>query len=268
MDVNNYRIPFNNTKTNEIIVPIQMNWDFCGQDQAIDEYEADVIKEVIGFGYDFEVDRFPHAVEPATNKTEINYEFYFYSGGSVTTPTSWNGSYFSEGFTANEIYYFTNDFTKSFFKLDFYDTIDDKRQTNYLTVIIPTQQGYKVPALLNTTPVFIKSPKFTLDYVGDKEGFFMYWLKNLDFQPINTFYMTAKFYNAKTGQFTKMMNKCQGTLPVSETYNFDATKYFYYRVVFDYINQTYSVFEFDPGTNVNIRVGTTTPIKWYEYVNP
>ena len=101
-----------------------------------------------------------------------------------------------------------------------------------------------------------------MDYVGDKEGFFIYWLKNLEFVPINTFYMTAKFYNAKTGKFIKMMNKAQSTIPSS--YDFDAPSYFYYKVVIDYINKFYVVSDL----TTNQRVGTTTPIKWYEYVNP
>ena len=269
MDVSKYIIRMDGTGDKQITIPIEIKWDFAGQDQSIDKYEDEVVKDVIGEGYDFEVSRFPHDVEPTTNKTEINYEFYFYSGGSLTTPNSWNNSYLSEGLTVKDIYYYSNDFTKSFFKLDFYDTVDDKKQTNYITVIIPTQQGYKVNSMLNTTPVNIKIPKFTLDYVGDKEGFFFYWLKKLDFLSINTFYMTAKFFNAKTGKFTKMMNESQGSLSPSETYNFDSIKYFYYRVVFNYVNQTYSIFRFDPtNTSLNLRVGTTTPITWYEYVNP
>jgi hypothetical protein len=269
MDVNKFVIRQDGETDKVVNIPVQLKWDYLGLDMAIDEYEVDMITQVIGKGNDFEVTRFPHAPETgSTDNTRVNYEFYFYSGGSMTDENNWRIDYMSEGFTPQELYYYSDNFTNSFFKLDFYDTSDEKRQINYITIILPTQQGLKMDTQMQRTTVSVKKPKFILDSVGDKEGFFMYWLKNLDFQPINTFYMTAKFYNAKTGQFTKMMNKCQGTLPVSETYSFDSIKYFYYRVVFDYVNQTYSVFEFDPGTNLNIRVGTTTPIKWYEYVNP
>lgn len=268
MDANKFVIRLDNTNNKEISIPIEINWDFTGQDQSIELYEDEVTKQIIGNGYDFEVTRFTHDKDTITNKTEINYEFYFYSGGALNTNSSWNSSYFSEGLTVKDIYYFSNDFTKSFFKLDFYDSIDEKKQTNYITVIIPTTQGLKTNSLLGITPVQIKIPKFKLDYVGDKEGFFIYWLKSLDFLNINTFYMTAKFYNAKTGQFIKMMNQPQSTFAADPT-SFDSLKYFYYRVVFDYINKSYRVYEFDPtNTTTNIRVGTTTPIKWYEYVNP
>jgi hypothetical protein len=96
--------------------------------------------------------------------------------------------------------------------LDLYDNVDEKRQTNYVTIIIPTQQGLKMDAFMQTTPVTINKPSFVLDYVGDKEGFFIYWLKKREFLDISTFYMTAKFYDAKNGYFTKMMNMPQSSL--------------------------------------------------------
>jgi hypothetical protein len=40
-----------------------------------------------------------------------------------------------------DIYYYVKPFTKSFFKLDFYDSKDAITQTNYFTVILPVQQG-------------------------------------------------------------------------------------------------------------------------------
>ena len=269
MDANKYRISFDG-KSKQVNIPIEISWDMAGQEQSIELYEDTVVKEVIGEGYDFEVQRFPHDIETENNlnKTEINYEFYFHNGNVLTDPKNWTIDYRNLGFTNRNLYYFENNFSKSFFKLDFYDTVDNKRQTNYMTVIIPTQQGKTIPGNFNGNPFNLKIPNFSLDYVGDKEGFFLYWLKNLEFLDINTFYMTAKFYDASKGQFIKMMNEPQGNFPPSQTYSFDSIKYFYYRVVLDYINKCYRVFKFDPVTDVEVRVGTTTPIKWYEYVNP
>ena len=164
-------------------------------------------------------------------------------------------------------------FSNSFFKLDFYDTPDEKAQKNYLTIILPTQQGLYMETQMQRTLVNIKKPKFVLDYVGDKEGFFIYWLKKRTFLDVSTFYMSAKFYNAKTGQFTKMMTG-KGNNPLDQTngpqsslsgntYAFDSTQYFYYTVKLDYTTQTYQVFNVQ-----GQRMGTSIPIKWYEYVNP
>jgi hypothetical protein len=242
-------------------------------DQSIDEYESKIITEVIGVGRDFEVTRFAHAplTGTTTEPTDIKYEFNFYSGGSLNDATNWKSNYQVEGFTTQEIFYYTNNFTNSFFKLDLYDNVDEKRQTNYITIIIPTQQGLKMDAIMQTTPVSIKKPYFVLDYVGDKEGFFIYWLKKRTFLDIKTFYMTAKFYDAKNGYFTKMMNMPQSSLPGNK-YIFDGSQYFYYRVELNYEKHDYQIFNMNPNQTIYLndaqRAGTLEPIKWYEYVNP
>jgi hypothetical protein len=277
MSVNKVKINLDGFVDRQLTIPIQLTWDYVGLDQSIDEYESKIITEVIGVGRDFEVTRFAHAplTGTTTEPTDIKYEFNFYSGGSLNDATNWKSNYQVEGFTTQEIFYYTNNFTNSFFKLDLYDNVDEKRQTNYITIIIPTQQGLKMDAIMQTTPVSIKKPYFVLDYVGDKEGFFIYWLKKRTFLDIDTFYMSAKFFNAKTGQFTTMMTG-KGTTPFDLTdgpqalfgvgtnkYAFDNTQFLYYTVKLDYPTQTYQVFN-----TYGQRLGTNLPIKWYEYVNP
>jgi hypothetical protein len=275
--VNNNKYTFTLPKGTDqyINIPIEIKWDFIGQDDVIEKYEEDVIEEIVGFPGDFEILRFGHDSYDNGNKTDIKYDFYFFSdNGNVpqnpsllvtttTDGTNWEKSYIPEGFTTTEIYYYIKPFTKSFFKLDFYDTKDTISQTNYFTVIIPVQQGFTTSAIVSAQlpPVDIKIPSFKLDYVGDKEGFFFYWLRDKDFyNGLNTFYMTAKFFDARLGVFVKMTNTPQGLIP--DKFTFNPEDYFYYKVILDYNTKTYKVFD-----NVG-RVGTTSSIKWYEYVNP
>jgi hypothetical protein len=279
MDVNKIQIRKNGFLNQELVIPIELTWDYLGLDQSIDEYEADIIKKVTGEYGDFEVTRFAHAPiavsdpysDNAFEVTDIQYEFNFYSGGTLDDSANWRNNYMSEGFTTDEIFYYTNNFSNSFFKLDFYDNVDEKRQTNYLTIIIPTQQGLTMDTIMQRTPVKIKRPDFVLDYVGDKEGFFIYWLKKRNFLNIKTFFMTAKFYDAKNGYFTKMMNVPQSSIS-GDKFVFDSTQYFYYRVELDYEKHNYQVFNMNPTqtlySNLGGRAGATIPIKWYEYVNP
>ena len=263
MDVSKFFIRQNTLTTKQINIPIQLDWDYLGLDQSVDEYEKEVITEVIGVGRDFEIDRFANAPFTGTSQeTAIKYQFYFYSGGTLTDQSNWRLDYRSEGFTTGNIFYYDNNFSNSFFKLDLYDSTDDKKQKNYITIIIPTQQGLKKDAILQRQPVTIKIPDFVLDYVGDKEGYFIYWLKKRTFVNIDTFYMSAKFYNAMTGTYTKMMNVPQST--IQGEHNFDSLTYFYYQVKLNYDKRTYQVFNTITGN----REGTPLPIKWYEYVNP
>ena len=165
MDVNKFILKQGFFTDKELTIPIEAKWDYEGIDDAIDQYEETAIAEVVGKGYDFEVDRFPHAQHSGSSRTDINYEFYFFSGGNLTSSSEWRSSYISESFTVQDVFYYSDSFTKSFFKLDFYDTVDEKNQKNYFTVIIPTQQGEFMDIDMARTPVKIRKPKFKLDYI-------------------------------------------------------------------------------------------------------
>jgi hypothetical protein len=261
MAVNNLQINFRNQTDVSIPVTIEQVWDFQGQQQAIEKYELSVLEDILNKDEDFEVTRFEHTPYAGT-ETSLNYEFYLWSPDTVTGGEYLNS--YTPRFELPQIYYYQKPFTKSFWKLDLYSSPSLKDQQVYITIIIPVQQGFLEPAKLNnTTDVEIKKPKYQLNYIGDKEGFFIYWLKKRDFINIDEFYMTAKFFDGNTGQFVKMMNKPQNTL--SNPYDFPQEEYFYYRVKLDYLQQQYQMFEFP----VSVLSGTkTNPIKWYEYVNP
>ena len=276
-----------------INLPIEIKWDFLGRTDAIDEYQKNAVDRVTGVVDDFEILRFAHSPYDNETKSDVKYDFNFFSvlvldkngdliptvppNPSVDVTTSvvsdWVVSYLPEGFTTYDLYYYVKPFTKSFFKLDFYDSNELSTQTNYFSVVIPVQQGYTTTGILSplTPPVNIKIPSFKLDYVGDKEGFFLYWLRKKNFLNINpdltntteTFYMTAKFFDARLGIFVKMMTVPQASPSLPSLFQFNPKEYFYYKVVLDYSDNTYKIFD-----NNNNRVGTTSSIKWYEYINP
>ena len=265
--VNNYRFTLNDNDT-FINIPIEIKWDFSGHDDSIELYEDEVIKEIIGVPYDFEVARFSHKPYLKSTRTDINYQFNFFdntpTGSDIMTATAadWKPTYLNEGFNSNQIYYYEKPFRNSFFKLDFYDTNDTTTQIIYFTIIIPVQQG--ASELASISPIIpdvnIRIPQFKLDFVGDKEGFFIYWVKDLKTINLKTFYMSAKFFNARVGGFMRMMTTPQSIIP--NKFNFNTSQYFYYKVELDYTDFTYSVYDYN-----NIRVGTDSSIKWYEYVN-
>jgi hypothetical protein len=256
------QILFSGFTNNRINIPINLDWEYLDVDSEIKEYETSILNELITTDKDFEVNRFFHA--DYDNKSEINYEFYFYEGGSLSNSSNWKIDYRAQGFTTQEVYYYANSFRNSFFKLDLYDSPIESEQENYITIILPTQQGLRMATKMQNTDVQIRKPQFLLDYVGDKEGFFIYWLKKRNFLDISTFYMTAKFFDGKTGQFVRMMNRPQSTIQGNK-FVFSSSDYFYYRVDMDYLTHSYKVYDI---INPNDRVGGTIPIKWYEYINP
>jgi len=272
MTVNKYKI-LRSSLDKQIDIPVEIKWDFYGQDDSLDVFQEEVVEKAIGKPKDFELTRFQNKQYFNSFETSVRYNFYFYNGlldeFESATPTDWALTYTPLGFTLEEIYYTTKPFLKSFFKLDFYDTTSLKTQRNYFSVILPANQSSnKKFSISQYLPqVDISIPTNTLDYVNQKEGYFFYWLKSREFYNIDTFYMTAKFFNANTGQFIKMMNRSQASPQlVNSKFSFDEEKYFYYKVVMDYNDYTYQIFDiFQQPTRVG---NISNPINWYQYINP
>ena len=258
-------------------VPVNITFDNLGREEGIVEFENDILKDLINGIDDFETTKFANAPYPLLpNNTDINYIFSFFNPTStiLSAPsTAWSDNYNNPGFFDNEIYYFANSFKNSFFKLDLYDTKTNENQRAFISIIIPTQQGLKKQGTIGFTNVQVNKPSFVLDYIGaDKEGFFIYWLKERDYIDISEFYMTAKFFNGKTGQFIRFMNEPQSIFNGNQKFNIDKSQYFYYKVILDYNNYEYAIYKEQSQLNQPpslFRVGdSANPIKWYEYVNP
>lgn len=254
--------------TKSIQLPIELKWDNLGQSDSIELWEKTAIEEVIGLAKDFDILRFGHDEYGTDQQTRVNYKFYFYN----EIASSWDNDYQAEGFTTEENYYISNSFEKSFFKLDFYDSNTATTQTNYFTVILPVQQGLTETAVISSLrpPVQVKIPTMNLDFVGDKEGFFLYWLRKKDFLDIDTFYMSAKFFDGRKGEFIRMLTRPQSSFP--SKFQFDPSIYFYYKVELDYDSHTYKIFDIltnEPrGEYVPFPTNQYKPVSWYEFINP
>jgi len=193
--------------------------------------------------------------------------------------TSWYG-YDFQGFTPEETYKSKTTFTKSFFKLDLYNSRDRKQQKLFISIIINPINGIKIlrPTLSVQCPSeipdgryncrpegeqFCPTPNFELDPINNNEGYFIYWLKEKTFLDIDVFYMSCKFYNGKTGEVTQLINTPQSD--ISKPYSISKEDFYYYRVVLNQNRYTYTIYSVSDG----IRVGedSTNPIKFYQYFN-
>lgn len=266
---NSYRfiIPENDQS---IDIPIEIKWDFNGHTDSIELYEDEVVEDLVGLPKDFEISKFGHQSYGVFNQTQLQYQFHFFDGLSVDISSSldsnWVNSYQQAGFSIFELYYQTNSVIKSFFKLDFYDSNNSLTQKNYFTIIISTSSTKKEtvtmnPVLATTADIII--PDFILDYIIPQEGFFIYWLRDFEILELDEFYMSVKFFDAKTGNFIRMMTVPQSQL-TGNKFLFEQKDFFYRKVKLDYDTFTYQIYN----VITNSREGDGTPIKWYEYVNP
>ena len=184
----------------------------------------------------------------------LNINFNFYNGKGLGLEDNWNSTYFTpkNNFRLEEdIKRISNSFNNSFFKLDYYDTPFSKAQKIYLTTILQASNGVK----LNETII----PTYYLDYVENTEGFFIYWLKDKQILNIDTFYVSATFFNGKNGSTTRMANKRQS----SGEYNLNDVFDFYYKIVLDYKTYTYAYYSIKDDSEVGVK---NNPMNWYEYV--
>jgi hypothetical protein len=273
MIVNKYKILRSNLDK-QIDIPIEIKWDLYGQDDDLDKFQEQVVEDAIGKPKDFELARFQNKQYNNSFDTSVNYEFNFYTGLTneinSSVVTDWGTTYLSQGFTNEEIYYTTKPFLKSFFKLDFYNTTETRTQRVYFSIVLPANQSKDAQFSISPylPPVNVSIPIYNLDYVNQKEGYFLYWLKSRDFYDIDTFYMRVKFFNGSTGQFITLMNRSQASPQLtSSKYTFDSSKYLYYKVVLNYVDFTYQIFDIAGPTQVRVG-GVTNPIKFYEYINP
>lgn len=103
-------------------------------------------------------------------------------------------------------------------------------------------------------PPNLTFPNFYLDHVGNQEGYYIYWYQDKNLINLNELYMTAKFFDASNGTFTRFTTtpQTQTKVPNSDLY---------YRVVLDYPKKLYKI------TNLTDLV-PVVQANWYEYVNP
>jgi len=279
MTVNKFQIRLGELGGDKVLqIPVMLDWELLNTENELDKLEFQINQDVAGLGIDFETARFSHSgytytptsnsvIQPTpTIRTNINYEFYFFSGGTISGTGStgnWITDYNAEGFSYDEIYYYSQKFSKSFFKLDFYNSPSQVEQKNYLTIIIPTTQGEQMPVTMQGENVLINKPVFSLDFVGDTDGFYIYWLKSREYIDLDQFYVSCKFYNAKTNEFVRLINRPQ-SLQNLNSYAVNNLYNFYYIYKLEYPTKEYVVYDMLTFE----RVGTTTPIKWYEYIGP
>lgn len=338
MDVSKIKI-LQSVGNKSIVVPLGSGWDFENRLNDILKEQDTIIEGVVGKPIDYELQRF--AYKPTfEGNTKLTYDFLF----RTNILTNLEKTYTTR-FTEDEIKYRSKTFSKSFFKMDLYDTMDGDTQKIYLTIILTADRGlpllktctsyflFPQPAsgpsatltytdccgievtsnvgnginvcitngnsatwtrtdgtevIINFTQnqsfidsnfiIFLDAltcnctnpninqedlnrfiiPSISLDYVGNQESYFVYWYEDTTVLNLNKLYMSAKFFDAKQGTYTKFSRVNQSDY--GKPYNIP-NELFYYELNFDYTNLTYSLVE--PGLTTTIYTPT-----WYEYVNP
>jgi hypothetical protein len=139
MTVNRVRILRSDTDK-KVTLPIANDFDeSLGREQLIKLYERSEMQDSVNIVQDFETTRY----SPDTDNVDkhIVYDMGF---SLVSTPTGSSSDYIPDysvvGITHPDIVDRKSNFTRSFFKFDFYDTADPQKQRLYFSIVVKVFQ--------------------------------------------------------------------------------------------------------------------------------
>ena len=269
---------------NDRYININIENDFqtnLGWQENMQQLEDEILNDIINPIVNYETVRFIHkSYNDCTNNIEqSDIWFYFYFLDQNGTYT--NGlDYSLVGITPRENEKMLKQSTESFFRLEFFKTphiLDNNG--NIIGYEPPTRKNRRLVFAKNLTlPLgekfyyttlngYIHVPVFTGSNYKNKENMYFFWFQdesvlnetNLSGTTTgNTFFVAAKFYNAKDGSIIDFTNReLQYTDEIVEENDM------YYQVDIDKVNYSYQIYNFT-GVTGN-RIGKSCgPIKFYE----
>ena len=277
--------------TDDLNIILNQEVDFqtnAGWEESLATYEDELLLKVLNPIDNFETVRYIHkpysGITSNTEDMQTDIWFYFYFIDDNNTYA--NGlDYNLVGITSQENELMLKQSTESFFRLEFFKT-PGTVVDNVLTCEPPNRINRKLvfaknlslplgeKFLYTTLNGYIHLPVFQGSNYKNKENMYFFWFAdesvltetNLSGSTTgNTFFMTAKFYNAKDGNIFDFTNS--GLTSNYMLSGFTESNDMYYQVDIDKTDYSYQIFSFN-GTKGN-RIGTTdAPIKFYEKGSP
>ena len=263
------KLPRPESSATTINVPVDLTPQMVDQEEIIDRKFVEVeVENAINPILDYEKVRFSPALifpSPSANTInppiiqlqEVNYELNMLD----TTNNAYftNTSYADIGFDDDDLRFRKNKLTKSFLRLDFYDSdiLTDQRLVASMAInpnitfadIQPNSQLY--PVANKRLSFKLNNPLINNEVFG--EGYFVYYFKDeVDINLPEFLYMRATFNNAKTGQVTGLMT-LNNQPPIDDLVDQLHTRYVLHR------SQTGYFYAFDDQYSSNILFGQLLP---------
>ena len=237
----------------------------AGWQENLVAFEDEILSTILNPIENYETIRYIH--KPYSGMTtnvddkQTDIWFYFYFATSGNTP-NYVQDYSAQGITILENEKMMKQSSESFFRLEFFKTpgiLDVSGNT--IGYQPPTRQNRKLVFAKNLslplgekyyyTPLngYVHLPVFKGSNYENKENMYFFWFQdesvlketNLSGSTTgNTFFMTAKFFNAKDGSIQDFTNDCHGT-----GYTINEQNDMYYQVDIDKTDYSYKVYYFN-----------------------
>ena len=270
-------------KDTDLNILLNTETDFqtnLGWEESLKEFETEILSDIINPIENYETVRYIHKpyLSDGVRQTDIWFYFYFLNTGGTYVQDYYTGDD-EKSITYTENEQMLKQSTQSFFRLEFFKT-PGTVSGNVLTCEPPTRQNRKLifaknlslplgeKMFYNPLNGYIHLPVFRGSNYSNKENMYFFWFQdesvltetNLSGTTIgNTFFMTAKFYNAKDGTILDFTNDSYST-----GHTITEQNDMYYQVDIDKRDYSYQVYKYD-GISKGTKSGiTNTPIKFYE----
>ena len=265
-------------KDTDLNILLNTETDFqtnLGWEENLKEFETEILSDIINPIENYETVRYIHKpyTSSGVTQTDIWFYFYFQSGGTYVQ------DYTPQGISSQENENMLKQATESFFRLEFFKTPGTVSGTT-LTCEPPTRQNRKLifaknlslplgeKMFYNPLNGYVHLPVFRGSNYSNKENMYFFWFQdesvltetNLSGTTTgNTFFMTAKFYNAKDGTILDFTNDCYST-----GHTITEKNDMYYQVDIDKTDYSYQVYYYN-GVNKCDQVGITgKPVSFFE----
>ena len=255
-------------------IPLDMTFQLVDQAEVIERKFVDVeVEKATNPIIDYEKVRVTPTYTGSTILSAINsviYNCHFWdepNNDYFNPPLYPSTTYAQIGFITGDLKFRKSNFTKSFIRLDFYDTdtVTNQRLISYI-IIQPDIRLSDIQTNSQLYPVSMKPVSFNMaNPVGNNEvfgeGYFIYHFKDeiLSNDP-KELYMRASFNNAKNGKTTNMMTApydTNATIEIDELVDQLHTKYVLIRDNTGYyyaIDPTYSTNVISTPTNYSVNL--------------
>jgi hypothetical protein len=258
-----------NNSENNLIFNNESNFKFdLGWSENFKDFENETLEKVINPIENYETVRYIHkpysgiTTNPNDLQSDIWFYFYFLSGGTYVQ------DYEATGLSLLENAKMLKQSTQSFFRLEFFKTTNNeppermnRRLVFAKNLTLPLGEQFYITKNDFYEKIFV--PVFNGSNYKNTENMYFFWFNDdSSFNETSltgtTFWMTAKYFNAKDGTILDFVNTCMG--PTSEVVEYRDV---YYKLEIDRSDFSYQIYNYTGTTGSRVGI-KSNPIIFYE----
>lgn len=246
------------TTTSDINLNLSAEQDFktnLGWHEGFQESEDKILREIINPIDNYETVRYihePYVSVSGLSQTDIWFYFYFVDASNTYAKGL---DYDLVGLSPKENAMMLKHTVKSFFKLEFFSTPNRRDQKLLFSKSLSLPLGQKV--FLTDLSDYIYVPVFFGNNYKNSENMYFFWFQDETVYSGDTFYMSARFFNAEDGTVIPFANKDLGANALIDQ------KDLFYEINIDRTNFSYTVNQYN-GSSGSRKGYRETPITFYE----